>query len=422
MPPVPRFANLQAILAEESETETGVVSENAEERLEAEMRRVLVDFFERFFLWCALFRPVSGSRGMRAETELTRFGKVRVLRRFVPGNKERPGFLGRFGRRTRACEDAVAEEGCDRSSFRRAESVSRARGIDISASTIRNVTLRRGKEEYDRPASAKIDLGPGGACGGKRRRTALTMVVSPDGTCVPCAKKDLEGVKGRDGKPAQGRNVNVGMVALYDSVRREDGRPVIPPSSRKYVIGATADEIWSRLRATALAAGYGATPRFQVIGDGATWIGNGAEVNFPKQMFTVDCCHALGYVAKVCEYLAGGAKEAKGVYRKARARLLEHDFERAERYLKDKYGAHFTEDGMKHWSEEAAKAWKYLDARRSHMNYGWLRRHGYLIGSGHIESACKVIVGQRCKGAGMHWRYENALYVTALRARMRSAA
>ena len=46
---------------------------------------------------------------------------------------------GRFGRRTRACEDAVAEEGCDRSSFKRAEAVSRARGIDISASTIRAV-------------------------------------------------------------------------------------------------------------------------------------------------------------------------------------------------------------------------------------------------------------------------------------------
>ena len=47
--------------------------EMAEERLEAEMRRVLIDFFERFFPWCALFRPVKGSRGMRAETLLTRF-------------------------------------------------------------------------------------------------------------------------------------------------------------------------------------------------------------------------------------------------------------------------------------------------------------------------------------------------------------
>ena len=422
MPPVPRFANLMEILKEESETETGVVSENAEGRLEKEMRRVLIDFFERFFLWCALFRPVKGSRGMRAETELTRFGKVRVLRRFVIGNRARPGFLGRFGRRTKACEDAVAEEGCDRSSFKRAESVSRARGIDISASTIRNVTLRRGKEACESPTPKKIDLMLRGACGGKRRRTARTMVISTDGTCVPCVKEDLKDVKGRDGKPATGRNVDVGMVAVYDSVRRKDNRPVIPSSSRKYVIGANADEIATRLRATALAAGYGKMPRVQFIGDGATWIENIAADGFKDAVFTLDCSHAFGYVNKVCEFLAGNAEEARKAFRKARDRMYEHDFARAERYLKNKYKAHFTEDGLERWSEEAAKAWKYLDARRAHMNYGWLRRHGYLIGSGHIESACKVIIGQRCKGAGMHWRYENVIYVTALRARMRSAA
>ena len=232
--PTPKFANLQAILAEESDAETGVVSENAEERLEVEMRKVLIDFFERYFLWCAPFHPVEGSRGMRAETVLTRFGKVRVFRRYVIRNKERPGFVGRVGRCTKACELEVADEGSDRSSFKRAEAVARARGIDISASKIREVTLRRGKEEYENPLPGKIDLVPKGAVGGKRRRTAL-------------------------------------------------------------------------------AAGYGTVPRFRVIGDGATWIGNGAESNFPKQIFTVDCCHALGYVSKVCEFLASDAKEAKDV-------------------------------------------------------------------------------------------------------------
>ena len=116
------------------------------------------------------------------------------------------------------------------------------------------------------------------------------------------------------------------------------------------------------------------------------------------------------------------AQTHEGNNRKVKDRMYEHDFERAEKYLKNKYKAWFSDDGFKQWDEGAMKAWKYLDARRRQMNYGWLRRHGYLIGSGHIESACKVIIGQRCKGAGMHWRYENALYVTALRARMRSAA
>ena len=278
------------------------------------------------------------------------------------------------------------------------------------------------RSRHEAPAPSKIDLVPKGACGGKRRRTAPTMVITMDGSCAPCAKKDLAGVKGRDGAAATGRNVDVGMVAVYNSVRREDNRPVIPPSSRRYMVAANADEMRSLLHETASAAGYGKMPRAQVIGDGAPWIENIADDGFKDAIFTLDCSHALGYVSKVCAFLAGSEEEARKVFRKAKDRMYEHGFDRAEQYLKGKYRAWFTDDGMKNWSEEAAKAWKYLDARRKYMNYGWLRRHGYLIGSGHIESACKVIIGQRCKGAGMHWRYANALYVSALRARMRSAA
>ena len=420
--PAPRFADLMEILGRESDTETGVVSAAAEGRLEEQARKSPADFLERFFLWCARFRPSAGARGIRAETELTLFGKVRGARRYVPGDGERPGFAGRAGRCTAACEEAVAGEGCERGSFRRAEAVARARGVEMSASKIREVTLRHGKEEYESPAPGRIDLLPRAAAGGRRRRTALTMVVSTDGTCAPCAGADLEGSKGRDGGGAKGRNIDVGMVALYNSVRRGDNRPVIPPPSRRYLVAANADEMGTRLRETALAAGYGKTPRVQFIGDGAAWIGNIASDGFKGAIFTLDCSHALGYVNKVCEFLAGGGKEAGRLFRKVRDRMYGHDFGRAEKYLRNKFKDRFTEDGMKHWSEEAAKAWKYLDARRAHMNYGWLRRHGYLIGSGHIESACKVIIGLRCKGPGMHWRYMNAIYVSALRARMRSAA
>lgn len=318
--PTPKFANLMETLERESDVGTGVVSAEAEGRLEVEMRKTLIDFFERFFLWCALFRPVKGSRGMRTETVLTQFGKVDVARRYVVKNRERPGFVGRVGRCTRACEDIVAEEGCDRSSFKRAETVSRSRGIDISESKIREVTLRHGKEAYESPVPEKIDLMPKAAVGGKRRRTALTMVASADGTCAPCAKADLKESKGRDGGEAKGRNVDVGMVAVYNSVRREDNRPVIPPSSRKYLVAANAEEMRTRLCATARAAGYGKMPRVQFIGDGAPWVEGIAADGFKGAIFTLDCSHAFGYVNEVCGFLAGNAEEAKKVFRKAKDR------------------------------------------------------------------------------------------------------
>ena len=141
-----------------------------------------------------------------------------------------------------------------------------------------------------------------------------TGVVSADGTCAPCAAADLKGSKGRDGGDAKGRNIDVGMVAVYNSVRWEDNRPVIPPSSRKYLVAANAEEMRTRLCETARAAGYGRMPRVQFIGDGAPWVEGIATDGFKGAIFTLDCSHAFGYVNKVCEFLAGNAEEAKEVF------------------------------------------------------------------------------------------------------------
>ena len=63
---------------------------------------------------------------------------------------------------------------------------------------------------------------------------------------------------------------------------------------------------------------------------------------------------------------------------------------------------------------------KYLEARLEFMNYGWLRKEHYYIGSGSVESACKFLVAARCKQAGMHWRHKNAAYIASIRAAIRS--
>ena len=54
------------------------------------------------------------------------------------------------------------------------------------------------------------------------------------------------------------------------------------------------------------------------------------------------------------------------------------------------------------------------------MDYRQLRRDGYFIGSGVVESACKMLVAARCKLAGMHWRLANAAAVALLRGTIRS--
>jgi hypothetical protein len=50
------------------------------------------------------------------------------------------------------------------------------------------------------------------------------------------------------------------------------------------------------------------------------------------------------------------------------------------------------------------------------MRYDEYRACGYQIGSGTVESACKRVIGQRLKQAGMIWSEEQAVAVAFIRA------
>jgi hypothetical protein len=57
----------------------------------------------------------------------------------------------------------------------------------------------------------------------------------------------------------------------------------------------------------------------------------------------------------------------------------------------------------------------YLEARLEQIRYAEFRRRGLPIGSGAVESACKLVVGARLKGSGMHWEPGNVSPMVALR-------
>jgi hypothetical protein len=65
--------------------------------------------------------------------------------------------------------------------------------------------------------------------------------------------------------------------------------------------------------------------------------------------------------------------------------------------------------------ESVLEAVGYLFRNRRRMRYGTFRQAGYPIGSGTVESACKVVVQQRMKQAGMRWSRPGAQAMLALR-------
>lgn len=65
--------------------------------------------------------------------------------------------------------------------------------------------------------------------------------------------------------------------------------------------------------------------------------------------------------------------------------------------------------------EAVTKAVAYLFRNRWRLRYREFRQFGFPIGSGTVESACKVVVQQRMKQAGMRWGRDSAQAMLALR-------
>jgi hypothetical protein len=63
---------------------------------------------------------------------------------------------------------------------------------------------------------------------------------------------------------------------------------------------------------------------------------------------------------------------------------------------------------------------RYFTNQAHRMYYPSYLAKGWSIGSGPVESACKTVIGQRMKGAGMRWGEQGADEVSHLRALFRS--
>src|SRR5438874_10396589 len=57
----------------------------------------------------------------------------------------------------------------------------------------------------------------------------------------------------------------------------------------------------------------------------------------------------------------------------------------------------------------------YLQKREAHMQYPSYQEAGWPIGSGSVESANKLVVEARLKGAGMRWERQNVNPMLVLR-------
>jgi hypothetical protein len=154
------------------------------------------------------------------------------------------------------------------------------------------------------------------------------------------------------------------------------------------------------------------------VSDGAAWAQAFVDEHRPDAVRILDWCHAAGYLGKVATACFGAEAERAGQWLAAQTReLLEGDPEKVLgklRGLRDG-AARAAGDGAAAKRDALDTALAYLEARRAQIAYAQFRARGYPIGSGAVESANKLVVEARLKGAGMHWARAHVDPMVALR-------
>ncbi len=243
-----------------------------------------------------------------------------------------------------------------------------------------------------------------------------TMYVGMDGTGVPLRASELQG---RAGKQPDGsaKTREVKLVTVWTAEARDDeGTPVRDPGSVTYSAAiesaASRDtdkhpsEFAQRVDREARRRGFDQAPRRVVLGDGAPWIWNLADEQFPGATQIVDLYHAKQHLSDVAKAIYGPGSDLAAQW--ATQRHDELDDGKLDAVL---HALRVHADV----SDEARKCLDYVTRNRSRMRYPHFRAQGLAVSSGVVEAGCKVVVGTRLKRAGMHWTLAGANAILALR-------
>lgn len=202
---------------------------------------------------------------------------------------------------------------------------------------------------------------------------------------------------------------DIKVGAVYAARRGVDGRDVA--HQQRYEAAEEGCEAFGRrLYRRAVAAGLESARQVVVLGDGADWIWNQASEHFGGCIEVLDYYHACEHIWKLAHALYGEGSPPGQRWARAHChRLKEQGPTPLLRSLKRRAAPNAA-------AREALRLERaYFTAHRRRMRYPAFRKAGLMIGSGPVEAACKVVVGQRLKGAGMRWTAAGADAVLAVR-------
>ena len=276
--------------------------------------------------------------------------------------------------------------------------------VDVSAATVRRKTERAG-QAYVGLQSAEVDRlerelpeAPQGPA---------VQQLSVDGAMVPLLHKEWAEVK----------TLAIGTVGK--SVFRK-GEWQVQTEDLSYFSRLADSDSFGRLATVEThRRGVETADKVCAVNDGAVWEQTFVDLHRPDAVRILDWGHSTGYVAAAGQAVFGGGTSAFQEWFKVQLQELKHGDPQKVlgklRGLRDELAIQ-NRDGQE---TEALKivrdSLEYLEKRQEQIRYAEFSAAGYPIGSGAVESANKLVVEQRLKGAGMHWAREHVDGMVALR-------
>jgi hypothetical protein len=288
----------------------------------------------------------------------------------------------------------------------------RLAGLRLGESTVERATEAAGQELGRRLAAGRT-FGPDRDWAWHKDAEGKTCAyVAVDATGV--------GQQGPGGAAAEGRMAAVAMV--YNPVPEAPARrarPAGPPPrfQARYVAGlGGVAALGEPLRRQAAQVGMDRAERWIALSDGGAGLEGWLGANFGRlDAVILDFFHAAEYLGALARALHPGDEAARGDWLRDWCGRLKREG-----------GAAVLEGlrGLAVRGREAREAYaevvRYFGNQAHRMDYPSYVAKGWAIGSGPVEAACKTVVGQRMKGAGMRWGAEGADAVCHLRALFRS--
>lgn len=283
-------------------------------------------------------------------------------------------------------------------------------GLDVTAKAIERTAETIGDDiaqrELEDIARAKQLVLPAVS-----KQNIPKLYVLMDGTGVPAVPAETQGRAGKiEGQRAHTRECKLACVFTQTTVDYE-GRPIRDPDSTTYT-GAieTAEDFGPRIYTEAWRRGWEWATLRIVIGDGAIWIWNLADLHFPGAIQIVDLYHAREHLWAVAALLFPNDSARQKRWMVTSQHLLDNGkIERLVKLLRK------IESENPELVQKLSVEAEYFERNSHRMQYPEFRGLGLFVGSGVIEAGCKTVVGSRLKQSGMFWTVRGANAIIALR-------